>query len=137
MKKRVRAVIVQEKSILLIRRIKADKEYWVFPGGGVEDSDVSPETALERECKEELGVDVIVGELLTEEILRSPTVDQSESFFICKILSGVVGTGDGPEFSRDPKLSGTYRPEWVPLVALQSMNVMPVEARDKVISANL
>lgn len=137
MKKRVRAVIVQGKSVLLIRRIKADKEYWVFPGGGVEELDVSPKAALVRECKEELGVDVNVGELLTEEILHSPAGDQSESFFICKILSGVVGTGDGPEFNRDSKLSGTYRPEWVPLVAFPAMNVMPIEARDKVISANL
>lgn len=137
MKKRVRAVIVQERSILLIRRIKADKEYWVFPGGGVEELDVSLSAALARECKEELGVDVSVGGLLTEEILHSPTGDQSESFFICKILSGVVGTGDGPEFNRDSKLSGAYRPEWVSLAALPSMNVMPVEARDKVISANL
>lgn len=137
MKKRVRAVIVQDKSILLIRRIKADKEYWVFPGGGVEDLDASPKDALVRECKEEIGVDVNVDRLLTEEILHSPTGDQSESFFICRILGGVVGTGDGPEFSRDSKLSGTYRPEWVPLAVLPSMNVMPIEARDKVISANL
>lgn len=136
MKKRVRAVIIQGESILLIHRIKADKEYWVFPGGGVEDYDDSLKTALVRECKEELGIEVSVGELLTEKALHSPTGNQSESFFICGIVSGVVGTGDGPESSRDLKSSGTYHPEWVPLTALPSMNVMPVEVRDDILSMN-
>lgn len=38
---RVRAIIIKDKKILLIHRIKKGDEYWVFPGGGVEESDLS------------------------------------------------------------------------------------------------
>lgn len=134
MKKRVRAVIIQNESILLIHRVKAGVEYWVFPGGGVEDSDASPEEALRRECREELGVAVHVGELLTEQAAHPSVGDQVELYFLCKILTGTIGTGDGPEFSRNRELSGTYKPEWISMASLSSVDAVPTEVRDKVIS---
>ncbi len=57
---RVRAIIIVVGSILLIHRIKGGREYWVFPGGGVEEYDQSPIHALQRECLEEIGVEVLV-----------------------------------------------------------------------------
>lgn len=40
-----------------MRRIKDSEEYYVFPGGGVEEGESSDE-ALEREIKEELSFDI-------------------------------------------------------------------------------
>lgn len=134
MQTRVRAVIIDNHEILLIRRVKEGRIYWVFPGGGVEEHDNSPQSALVRECKEELGVDVDVGELFAEQPFNVPGKEQVEMFFQCKIVGGTLGTGTGPEFSRDPSTSGAYQVEWVPTDSLASKSVFPEEVRDKVVT---
>jgi 8-oxo-dGTP diphosphatase len=47
MHQRVRAVIEKDGKILLIKRVKPDETYWVFPGGGVEAGE-NLENALTR-----------------------------------------------------------------------------------------
>ncbi|KKQ06226.1 MAG: MutT/Nudix, partial [Candidatus Moranbacteria bacterium GW2011_GWE2_36_40] len=59
----VRAIIKNNDSLLVIKRIKNGETYFVFPGGGVDDGESHP-IALRRECKEELGLDVSVLELM-------------------------------------------------------------------------
>ena len=126
MKKRVRAIIIQERKLLLVHRVKDEKEYWVFPGGGLEESDTSLEDGLKRECREELGVEVEVGALFSEDTFK----DQHEFFYTCKIISGTLGTGTGPEFSRDPAQAGTYGLQWIPLDELAQKDVQPHKVRD-------
>ncbi|MBP9749474.1 MAG: NUDIX domain-containing protein [Candidatus Pacebacteria bacterium] len=136
MQTRVRAIITKNHAVLLIRRVKADRTYWVFPGGGVEDHDESLQAALIRECKEELGVAVRVGRLFAERSLTPPGgVEQKELFFECEVTSGTIGTGTGPEFSRDSSVSGTYHIEWVPSASVSFKNIFPEEVRDKLASA--
>lgn len=125
---KVRAIIIKDGRLLLIRRVKDNKEYWVFPGGGLEEFDLTPDAGLERECKEELGVDVSVAAIFTEQVFGT----YREIFYICTILRGKIGTGKGPEFTGDPKLVGTYEPEWIPIFDLSKKNVQPVEVRDRV-----
>lgn len=133
MQDRVRAIIIEGDKVLLMHRVKTDREYWAFPGGGIEERE-SHQDALIRECKEELGVDVDVGELFSEEAFDSfgnPTAKQS--FYLCKIVGGKVGTGMGPENSRDPQVWGTYEVEWVPLSKVEDMNVLPESVKEKVL----
>ena len=51
---RVRAgvVLIEDGQIALIERYRADKHYYVFPGGGA-DVDETPEQAAIREMEEE------------------------------------------------------------------------------------
>ncbi len=42
------AIIVQEGKIALIKRIREDETYYVFPGGGIEEGE-TPEEATRRE----------------------------------------------------------------------------------------
>ncbi len=51
------AIIVQEGKIALIKRIREDETYYVFPGGGIEEGE-TPEEATKREIFEELGVHI-------------------------------------------------------------------------------
>lgn len=53
-------VIIENNKVLLNKEKKEDGgvSLWMFPGGEVEDFDVSLEEACQREAKEELGIDV-------------------------------------------------------------------------------
>lgn len=128
MKKRVRAIIVKDRAVLLIHRVKEGEEYWVFPGGGMEESDNHDEiSALQRECKEELGVEVRVGDLF--ETLTNANTE--EKFYFCTITSGVLGTGTGPEFKKNPGYKGSYTLEWHALSRLTDKKVLPESVKRK------
>lgn len=53
-------VIIENDKVLLNKEKKEDGSVslWLFPGGEVEDFDVSLEEACKREVKEEMGIDV-------------------------------------------------------------------------------
>ncbi|HEX8974044.1 MAG TPA: NUDIX domain-containing protein [Patescibacteria group bacterium] len=129
MKTRVRAIIFIESGVVLIHRIKKGNEYWVFPGGGVEEGEDNIK-ALIRECKEELGVVVNVNEMFCEVPFGD---DQLELFFKCQIASGTLGTGDGPEFKEGTLYEGEYSLEIIPFDALCNFNILPEMVRDKLI----
>lgn len=54
-------ILDEEERVLLVKRTYGDKR-WGLPGGGVEPGETIHE-AIIRECKEELGIDVIVDAL--------------------------------------------------------------------------
>lgn len=122
MSDRVRAIIFDGDYVLLIRRRKQGRQYWVFPGGEVEQSDVSDAAALRRECREELGVEVMADD--------QPSLTLgNERFYICRIIGGQVGTGTGPEFQSDGGYIGTYNLEWVSLASLPNLDLLPSQAK--------
>ncbi len=53
---RVSAIIRWQERMLLCRQEKPGKEYWLLPGGGVEEGETLTE-ALRRELREELGIE--------------------------------------------------------------------------------
>lgn len=56
-RERCGAFIIKDEKILLIKRIKPNRSYWVFPGGGREKGE-RLEDCLKREMSEELGLRV-------------------------------------------------------------------------------
>ncbi len=60
---RVGAVIVKHGEILLVKHEKDGRTYWLLPGGGQEFGETAAQ-ALERELKEECGLNVKCGQLL-------------------------------------------------------------------------
>lgn len=130
MKKRIRAVIIENRKVLLIHRIKGEREYWVFPGGGEEESDQGNDaTTLRRECTEELGIEVDPGELFATEALG----DSEERFYFCSIKSGNVGTGKGPEFQPGNEDKGKYLVEWLSRADLVNKKVLPEIIKEKLL----
>ncbi len=120
----VRAVILENNAVLLLHRRKPHAEYWVVPGGRVEAGEERI-SALARECKEELGVAIKIGKELCSFSSRYPDGVRTQHVFLCSIVSGVVGTGEGPEYQVDGGYSGTYTPEWVPLGHLPTLPLKP------------
>ena len=105
-------------------------EYYTFPGGGREGEESYEDGAI-REIKEEFGIDVEIVEKLYEE--TSEEFNQTTIYYLCKYISGKFGTGDGPEFSNDPKYkdSGKYIPEIVKSEDLEKIPLMPPEIKEK------
>ncbi len=66
---------------------KARGLLWEFVGGKVEPGETAPE-ALVRECREELGVSVEVGELFWDTIHRYPDLTVHLSLFHARITEG-------------------------------------------------
>lgn len=130
---RARAIIIADGKILLINRIKKDESYWAMPGGGIELGE-SPEQAIKRECVEELGVRVCVNKLFVKRISDySKTMGHCEFFYLCDIVDGKVGTGQGPEFQPNTGYEGEHKISWVGLEKLPDINLMPQEVKDKII----
>lgn len=127
----VRAIIIQSDELLTIKRVKGDETFWVFPGGGVDDGE-NHMVALKRECKEELGLDVEVFELMFEyEFDNKKFGAQEEFFYRCEIVGGELGTGDGPEYTQPSEENGNYEPVWIKLSKIESMDVRPLEIKNK------
>lgn len=126
--KRVRAIILLDNKIVLIKRIKTSGSYWVFPGGGVELGESNKE-AMIRECKEELGVDIKVDKLLFKREFNNKV----EYFYLCFIKSGVLGSGRGPEYQLGTSYNGEYKVVTYPVKNIKKLNLKPIEIRDGVI----
>ena len=126
MPQRVRAIIIVDNKLLTIKRKKEDSVYFVFPGGGVELNE-SISDALKRECLEELGVEVNVKEKFYSETFN----DQENIFYICEIIGGNLGSGDGPEYSTDSKYKGSYEMTWIDIPDLQKFQLYPEKLKNK------
>ena len=84
----VAAVIQQNNTFLATQRGYGEfKGMWEFPGGKVE-PDENHEDALKREIREELCIEVAVGELLTTIEYDYPTFHLTMHCYLCEISNG-------------------------------------------------
>ena len=111
-------------------------DYYTFPGGGLEENETLEE-GVKREIKEEFGIEVEVLKLLyeTSNSNNRKNIPTKEYFYLCKYMSGKFGTGDGPEFSNNPKYidAGKYIPEIVERRDIESLILLPEDIRDRFI----
>ena len=86
----VSAALIFHHGKLIIAQRHADSHLgglWEFPGGKREAGETF-EQCLVREIREELGVEISVGELFEEIIHDYPEKSVHLKFFLCKLLSG-------------------------------------------------
>ena len=130
-----KAVIVKDGHVLLTRNRDGQGDFYLFPGGGQEHGEELRD-AVVRECIEETGLPVAVGDLLhvREYIGRNHEfaewdgdVHQVEFYFACTAETDgpePVMNGDLP----DPNQTGV---EWVPLERLPDIRLYPARLGDK------
>jgi mutator protein MutT len=83
------ALIFRDGKLLITQRLAQSHlgGLWEFPGGKLEAGE-SFEQCLIREIREELGVEISVGELFEEISHDYPEKSVRLKFFICQLLSG-------------------------------------------------
>lgn len=134
MRTRVAGIIPMENGFAFMHRVGVQNhpigDYYTFPGGGQEENETL-EDGTKREIKEELGIDVEVIKLLYQ--LEDKENQKDEYFFLCKYIGGEFGTGDGPEFSGDPRYAhrGKYIPEIIQKEDIEKIQLLPREVKDK------
>jgi 8-oxo-dGTP diphosphatase len=84
----VAAIIKQNDKIFATQRGYGDfKGFWEFPGGKIEAGE-RPQEALIREIKEELNIDILVGDLVNTVEYDYPGFHLTMHCFICTFQSG-------------------------------------------------
>jgi len=131
---RVRAIIIKGGEILVFKRTIGDLVFYVFPGGCVEKNE-SLDEALKRECKEELGIQVEILKKFCSERFDRKKIKQLEHFYICKIVSGQLGTGNGPEFDENFGYEGAHELEWLNINELESYDLRPENVKMKLLKS--
>ncbi len=84
----VAAIIIHNKQIFVTQRGYGEfKDGWEFPGGKIEPGE-TPQEALAREIKEELDIEIEVGDYLETVEYDYPSFHLAMDCFFCTIKSG-------------------------------------------------
>ena len=134
MRTRAGVILIEDNKVALIERHRAGLEYYVFPGGGVEEGE-TPDQAAVREAMEELGIEVAI----KKKIAIIHFGQNTQHYFLVDRVSGEFGTGTGEEYTDadagDPQ-EGIYIPVWMPIHELpQHEKVYPAEVSKLVLKA--
>ena len=130
MRQRSGIILIEDNKLALIERHRADKHYFAFPGGGVDEGE-TPEQAAIREAEEELGILVEIKQKVAEVFFNGNT----QYYFLAEKLSGDFGSGTGEEFDEYNPVYGTFLPLWLPLADLPNNNILPRELADLVVGS--
>ena len=123
-----RALILDNDKILLIHRFKYGREYFVLPGGHIEEGE-SEEEALVREIKEETNLDARIDKKLWT--LKNPLDNSENHFFLVTKFSGNLQLG-GPELERNCE-EDKHIFEWHSLNEVSELNLVPEPLKKKII----
>ena len=131
-----KAIIIQRKMVLLTKNQDNDGYFYLFPGGGQEHGETIQQ-ALIRECMEEVGQQVEIGELLHvreyigknhEHASADFDVHQVEYYFISKIVNEIKS-------NIEPSNPDSHQVgiEWIAINDLPEYRVYPKTLRKYII----
>jgi 8-oxo-dGTP diphosphatase len=132
-------ICMHDNKILLIHRINLAredgvKEYYVIPGGGVEEGEKVEDTVV-REMKEETDVTVTVDTLFYElEDYNQKGGLEKYYGYLCRYVSGEAKLREDSEEAQEMK-EGVhfYKPVWVDLTEIKNITLYPTPLKDKLI----
>lgn len=126
MRKRAAAVIIKDGKILLMRRVKNDRQFFVFPGGRIKIKE-NLETAVKRVIKKEFDIDIRIDTFL----FRLENKGGTEFYFLAKDFSGEAKIRGEKRQIIDQ--NNQYYLEWKNFDAIKKLsNLHPQEAKNRI-----
>lgn len=132
MKNRIRAaaIIIKNEKILLTKHVRSnepDGGWWVPPGGGIDDSDISIISCAKRETWEETGYTVSINPtpvFIQEFLDKTHDALNVELFFSATVIDGELTTANNPDAGIE-----TYEVRWFSIDELQPLTVFPLQLK--------
>jgi len=122
---RATAVVVRNNTILMIHRYREGTEYFVLPGGHIEEE--TPEEAVIRELKEETSISANLDSKITEIIDEE---GRKHIFFKCEYVSGEPRLDEKSSENKRMNENNQYLPKWIELSKISSITIWPEEAKE-------
>ena len=117
-----KAVVIQHGKLLAIKVNDGNEEWYILPGGGQDSEEVLSET-VEREVREETGLEVRCGELLLViEGVHGESFNRIDLVFLCDYL----GETANAVLHHDTNQVGV---EWLDLSGLNKLPLYPSKLR--------
>jgi 8-oxo-dGTP diphosphatase len=131
---RVRAsgLLFENDRILLARLNVPTREQpvWMPPGGSVKAGEYL-EAALEREFREETGLEVKSGRMVMVHEFIEPPLHALEIYFLCTITGGGLRLGRDPEHAEEDQILLDL--QFVPFEKLKSLDLYPEILKKKIV----
>lgn len=121
---RATALVKKGNHILMIYRFNNGKEYWVLPGGGLEEGETLEEAAL-RELKEETSMNATIEEKAMDFI---DDRGDRHVLFLCNYLSGEPKLDENSTEAQNTDQS--YIPQWVDIKRINDLVIYPVKQKE-------
>lgn len=127
-----KAVIVRDGKVLLTKNKGLSGFFYLFPGGGQEKDEVLSDTVV-RECLEEIGCRVVVGDLLhvreyigsSDPLSEWGDVHQVEFYFRCELAVRGQEEDAAERFAGSNPDGCQVDVEWVELSRLKAIRLYP------------
>ncbi|MBB4826827.1 ADP-ribose pyrophosphatase YjhB (NUDIX family) [Sporosarcina luteola] len=130
-----KAIIVEDGKLLALKMHENSGTYYILPGGGQEHGETLHQ-ALRRECREEIGADVEIGDLIFvreyigkhhELAAYHSHAHQTEFMFLCRVNHETFAEGTRLD-------KGQIGTEWIPIQELMEYTLFPRALRTHIMS---
>lgn len=135
MQHRIRAAgLLVEGSRVLMLKVEDDTgQYWILPGGGLEEGDNSTKEAVKREFLEEAGLEVQVGELMCVREFLEPQSECYHAEFFYEIVSyqGELTLENLQGLNDEAYIKAVA---WIEIKALSGLRLYPEQLKSSLIT---
>lgn len=122
---RATALVLKEDCILMIHRFKDGKEYFVLPGGGVEEGELA-EDAVIRELQEETSIQAHLVKKLNSFV---STRGRTHHIFLCEYISGEPALAPDSIEATTGDENNQFIPMWVEKEKIPNLEMWPDEIK--------
>lgn len=118
-------VVFKDNKVLTFWRYRKGREYYILPGGTLEEGEQQEETLI-REMMEETNLEVKIEKRLLD-YYNNYEHPRTDHYFLITEFNGEIKLGS-PELTHQHK-ENIFRPEWIDLDKLKEINLMPEEVK--------